>query len=110
MPKLSKEKVKDKKSKIKETNLIKENIREKRQLAIVEKYQEKTKVASKKNKKAYIKALYREGFYCYKIGEYELAKEAFNKVLELDPTQLKAADYLHIYIPEAEKDAAIKGR
>ena len=110
MLKLNKEKVKDKKSKIKETSLIKENIREKKKLAIVEKYQGKTKAALKKSKKAYIKALYREGLYCYKIGKYELAKEAFSKVLELDPTQLKAADYLHIYIPEAEKDVVIRGR
>ena len=83
---------------------------EKRQLAILEKYRRKTFVASKKGKKTQIKALYKEGFYCYKIGWYNLALSAFNKILELDPTQIKAADYIYIYIPEAEKDAKIKDR
>ena len=80
------------------------------QLTTLDKHQQNTLIASKKSKKAHIKALYKEGIYAYRNGGYDLALKAFNKILELDFSQIKAADYVHIYIPEAEKDSRVKDR
>lgn len=79
----------------------KDNIRE-RQLPVLRKYQQRSQAAAQKGKSALINALYEEGYFAYRIGEYAAAKDAFAKILEQDARQIRARDYLNIYIPRLE--------
>lgn len=115
---LKKEMVKQKKSRwiekenVKKDKLVKKNIVKKEAVVkpgedktaiILKRHKQKMESAlQKKDKDSQIAALYDEGIYCYKVKSYDLAKEAFNKILELNPNHLKALDYTYIYILEAE--------
>ncbi|MDD5617569.1 MAG: hypothetical protein PHG69_00605 [Candidatus Omnitrophica bacterium] len=96
-----------KKDKPAEKNIVKKEIvarpGEDKTAEILKRHKQKIESAlQKKDRDSQIAALYDEGIYCYKVKSYDLAKEAFNKILELNPNHLKALDYTYIYIPEAE--------
>lgn len=100
---LRRQKDRERQRKIKESDDRQKQPQEKKESQNLEKYKEATRLASQKDKTAQIEALYKEALYCFKIAKFDLAEEAFSKIIELESTQVKARDYVNVYIPEARK-------
>jgi len=99
----------EKKVRLQKQNLINEEKKAQIVQGELGKLKEKAEAAKAKGEKKYIQSLYSLASFAAKKRLYEDSIDAFNTILDIDSSQLKARDYVNIHIPKLKrKDEIIK--